>query len=350
MTEHPEDLTRADLPGGPHFADTTGTGSPLTDRRQTALGPATTETVSDLLPEEQAAALTADGLATEPTAKWRLYLRRFFRNRMATVGVIIFALLALLALFGGFFTPHEYQDVDFLAMSQPPGTENHIIGTNGVGNDLFAMLVHGLQRSLIIGITVSLGITTIAALVGAFAAYKGGRVEKVILNIIHFLLVVPSFLILALVANDRGGDWKALIVVLIIFGWMYQARVVYTLTLSLREREYVTAARYMGLGAFYVVRRHLVPNIGSLLTINFALGVVNTIMLETALSFLGFGVKPPDVSLGSLIGAGGTQLVSAGWLFWFPAATLTLLTTSMAFIADGLRDALDPNSQAGGRA
>lgn len=348
MTERPDDLPTA--PGSEHFSDTTAAASPLTDRAQTVVGPATAEALRDVLPDDQAQTLTADGLTTEPTAKWRLYVRRFFRNRMAVVGVFIFGFLVLLAVFGGFFTPFKFQDVDFTAMTQPPGTGQHVLGTNGVGNDLFAMLVHGLQRSLIIGVSVSLATTMIAAVVGSFAAYKGGRVEKIILNIIHFLLVVPSFLILALVANDQGGDWRALIFILILFGWMYYARIVWTLTLSLREREYVSAARYMGLGAFYVVRRHIIPNIGSLLTINFALGVVSTIMSETALSFLGFGVKPPDVSLGSLIGAGGTQLVSAPWLFWFPALTLTLVTTSMAFIADGLRDALDPYSQAGGRA
>lgn len=350
MTDRPDDIMPNDAPGGPHFSDTTAGASPLTDRAQAAVGPATAEAMVGTLDAAQSRALTADGLSTEPTAKWRLYVRRFFRNRMAGVGVFIFGFLVLLSIFGGVLTPYHYQDVDFLAMSQPPGTHGHILGTNGVGNDLLAMLVHGLQRSLIIGVTVSLATTTIAALVGAFAAYKGGVVEKVILNVIHFLLVVPTFLILALIANDQGGDWRALIVVMIAFGWMYYARVVWTLSLSMREREYVSAARYMGLGPFYVVRRHIIPNIGSMLTINFALGVVSTIMSETALSFLGFGVKAPDVSLGSLIGAGGTQLVSASWLFWFPALTLTMVTTSMAFIADGLRDALDPNSQAGGRA
>lgn len=332
------------------FSDTTPATSPLTERASTPIVEATQDSGLELLPSDEAVALTADGLTVAPTVKWKLYLRRFFRNRMATVGVAILSVLILVATLGPLVTPHHYTDVDFTAMTVPPGSPGHILGTNGIGNDLLAMLVHGLQRSLIIGITVSLATVIISALVGAFAAYKGGRVEKVILTIIHFLLVVPSFLILALIANDRGGDWRALIGVLILFGWMYYARIVWTLTLSLREREYVTAARYMGLGAFYVVRRHIVPNIGSLLTINFALGVVSTIMSETALSFLGFGVKAPDVSLGSLIGAGGTQLVSASWLFWFPALTLTLLTTSMAFIADGLRDAFDPYSQAGGRA
>src|SRR5690606_16026733 len=123
-----------------------------------------------------------------------------------------------------------------------------------------------------------------------------------------------------------------------------------TLSLSLREREFVHAARYMGVPGMRIVVRHLIPNIGSLLVINFTLGVVGAVMAETGLSFLGFGVKLPDVSLGSLIGIGASSISSTPWMFYFPAAALTLLTVSMALVADGLRDALDPTSAAGGRA
>ena len=345
--EHDPRLPRRDEPLGTPPTDVTPGTSPLTDRATQLSGANLLEIADDLMPEDEAQVLLAG--RSKPTAKWRLYVRRYLRNKMAVIGLVIFVLLVLVSLFGKFLTPYHYTDVDFLAITTPPGGD-HYLGTNGAGNDLFAMLVHGLQRSLVIGVVVSLSTTIISAIVGATAAYIGGSFEKVVLAIIHFLLVVPSFLILALIANDRGGDWRALIVVLILFGWMFYARIVWTLTISLREREYVSAARYMGLRPMTVVLRHIVPNIGSMLTIHFALGVVTTIMSETALSFLGFGVKPPDVSLGSLIGQGGSVLTSAPWMFWFPAMTLTLLTTSMAFIADGLRDALDPSSQSGGRA
>ncbi|MEU9856075.1 ABC transporter permease [Streptomyces sp. NPDC047974] len=304
---------------------------------------------------EDSATTAAAGTATNSAAprpgrrKGRLYLTRFLRNRTAVAGVFILLLIALFGLAGGAFTPHTYEDVDFLAINQPPSAE-HWFGTNGAGNDLYAQLAHGIQRSLVIGLVVSLCTTAIAAFVGAVAAYVGGRTERIILEVIHFLLVVPSFLILALVSNSVGGDWRTLIVVLVVFGWMYYARVIWTMALSLREREFVTAARYMGLGPLSVVRRHIIPNLASMLTIHFTLGVVTTIQSETALSFLGFGVKPPDVSLGALIGSGSSVVYSAPWQFWFPAVTLTLLTVSMAFIADGLRDALDPDSSAGGHA
>jgi peptide/nickel transport system permease protein len=279
----------------------------------------------------------------------RLYLRRFLRNRGALVGLVILSLLILFALFGSLFTAHTYLDVDFANLTTEPSPD-HLFGTNGAGNDTFAQSVHGLQRSLLIALSVSLLTTAISAVVGAVAAYVGGRTEKVILGIIHFLLVVPSFLFLALVSQRAGGDWRVLILALTAFGWVFGARVVWSLSTSLREREYVQAARFMGVTPFRVVMRHLVPNIGSLLIVSFTLGVVGTVLSETALSFLGFGVQQPDVSLGTMLSDGSNTITSAPWLFYFPAGLLTLLTVSMTLIGDGLRDALDPSSRSGGRA
>ena len=279
----------------------------------------------------------------------RLYLRRFLRNRGALVGLAILILLVLFALFGSLFTPHTYLDVDFANLTTEPSPD-HLFGTNGAGNDTFAQSVHGLQRSLLIALSVSVLTTVIAAIVGAAAAYIGGLTEKIILEIIHFLLVVPSFLLLALVSQRAGGDWRVLILALTAFGWVFGARVVWSLSTSLREREYVQAARFMGVTPFRVVVRHLVPNIGSLLIVSFTLGVVGTVLSETALSFLGFGVQQPDVSLGTMLSDGSNTITSAPWLFYFPAGLLTLLTVSMTLIGDGLRDALDPSSRSGGRA
>lgn len=279
----------------------------------------------------------------------RLYARRFMRNRPAVAGLLVLVLLVLFALLGGLVTPHTYADVDFANLTSPPSPE-HWFGTNGAGNDTFAQAVHGLQRSLVIALTVSLLTTLLSAFVGAAAAYLRGSAEKIILGIIHFLMVVPSFLILALVSQKAGGDWRTLILALTVFGWMLSARVVWSLTISLREREYVQAARFMGVSSPRIVLRHLIPNISSLLIVSFTLGVVATVQAETGLSFIGFGVQLPDVSLGTMLNSGTTQLFSAPWLFYFPAGLVTLLTVSMALIGDGLRDALDPMSQSGGLA
>lgn len=242
-------------------------------------------------------------------------------------------------------TPYGYTDADFSALTQSPGAE-HWFGTYQGGNDVYAA-VHGLQRSLVIAVTVSLLTVAIAAVVGAGAAYVGGRVEKATLVLIHFLLIVPSFLILALVSHRLAGDWRVLILVLTVFGWMSTARVVWSVSTSLRERDYVRAAEFMGVRLLRIVVRHIIPNLGSLLIVNLTLGVVSTVLSETALSFLGFGVQTPDVSLGTMLADGAGTITSAPWLFAFPAGLTVLLTVSMTFVGDGLRDALDPSSTAG---
>ncbi len=272
-----------------------------------------------------------------------LMWQRFSRRRSAVVGLVLFVLLVAFAVFGGLFTRYSYTDTDFLAIGFPPG-RGHWFGTNDAGNDLYAQVVHGLQRSLIIALAVAVGTTLIAAVAGSLAAFFGGWVEKATMGVIYLLLVVPSFLILAMTANATGGDWRWIIVALIVFGWMMLARVVHSLAVSLREREFVIAARYMGERPWTIIARHIIPNLSSLLVINFALAVVGTVLTETGLSFLGLGVKIPDVSLGSLLQSGVGTIVASPWLFYFPAAVLTLLTVSMTLMADGLRDALDPNA------
>lgn len=280
----------------------------------------------------------------------KLYMRRFARNRAALGGLILFVVLLLFSVFGRYLTSWDHVEADFAALSVAPGVGDHLLGTNSAGNDVYAQLVHGLGRSLVIAVTVSLLTTAIAGLFGTTAAYFGGKVERVMLGTVHFLLILPSFLIIALVGTHYRGEWKVLVVVLTLFGWMLTARVIWSLATSLREREYVLAARFMGVSPMRIIVRHLVPNIGSLLIVTFTLGVASTVQAETALSFIGFGVKQPDVSLGSMLAEGQNTLSTAPWLFYLPAAMVVLLTVAMALIGDGLRDALDPTSQSGGRA
>lgn len=278
-----------------------------------------------------------------------LYFRRFMRNKPAVAGSAIFVFLVLLVFVGPRLTKWDYEDLDRYNIQTPPSPE-HWFGTSGAGNDMFAQVVHGLGRSLTIALTVSIATTAISAFIGSIAAFLGGRAERAILAFIHFMLIIPSFLLVALLVAGSGGDWKVLTVVLIVIGWMYPARIVWSLAISIREREYVKAARFMGVSGPRIVIRHIIPNIGSFLIVNATLGVVTTVMSETGLSFLGLGVKLPDISLGNLLTTGANSVRTAAWTFWAPAITLVLLTVSMALIADGLRDALDPNSSAGGRA
>ncbi|MEV1291709.1 ABC transporter permease [Pseudonocardia sp. NPDC049635] len=294
-----------------------------------------------------------------PTAPRRgrlaLVWRRFRRGRAAVAGLVVFAALVLFTLLGGLLTPYTHTAVDFTALTQGPSME-HPFGTTAGGNDVYAQAVHGLQRSLVIAVTVSLLTTAIGAVVGSGAAYLGGgrawgrRGERAVLGVVHFLMVVPAFLILSLASQWGSGDYRVLIVALTALSWMTGARLVWTVATTLREREYVLAARFMGVPGPAIVLRHLIPNIGSLLIVSFTLTVVAVVQAETALSFIGFGVQVPDVSLGTMLADGSASMTTAPWLLTVPATLLLLTTVSLALVGDGLRDALDPTSQAGGRA
>ncbi len=258
--------------------------------------------------------------------KLTLIARRYARSKSAVAGLVLFALLVLLAVAGPFLTKWSYDDLDFLALKQPPGAA-HWLGTDIVGADMFALSVRGLGRSLLIGLIASLGITVIAAFVGTAVAYFEGWREKVGVWVIDMLLVIPTFFLLAIMVKGSTGTsgWLWLTAALTIFGWVGYSRILRSLALSLREREYVAAARFMGVPSFTILRRHMIPNLGSILIINTVLGVVGAVQAETGLSFLGFGITPPDTSLGVLIRAGSGTLLTAPWMFLEPAALLLAL-------------------------
>jgi len=281
----------------------------------------------------------------------RLLLTRFLRNKTAVVGLVIILALIVLALIGPWISPFAYDDVDRQAYLKPPSWQ-HPMGTTQSGRDMWALTLHGLRKSLVIGLVVALLSTSIAAIVGAFAAYYGGWLERFSLWIIDLLLVIPSFLLIALIAGNASGgasSWLLLVLLLTLFGWMLSARVVRSLTQSVRQNEYIAAARYMGLSGPNIIFRHILPNIASLLIIDATLNVSGAILAETSLAYFGFGVQPPDTSLGTLLGDGARQLSSFPWLFAGPATIIVLLILSVNAVGDGLRDAFDPGSQASGK-
>ncbi|MFM8776929.1 MAG: ABC transporter permease, partial [Actinomycetota bacterium] len=183
----------------------------------------------------------------------------------------------------------------------------------------------GLQKSLIIGLLVAVFSTGLSAIVGAFAGYLGGRTDRSIMWFVDLLLVLPSFLVLVILSRFyQGKTWLLLVVGLTIFDWMITARVVRGLAMSLRERDFVRAARYMGVPTRKIVFRHLVPNMASVLIIAATLNVGGAILAETGLSYLGFGVAAPDVSLGTLIAEGTGAALTYPWLFLFAGSILVL--------------------------
>lgn len=276
----------------------------------------------------------------------RLILRRVFSTKRAWIGSIVLGFIILWAFLGPHLYQWNYLDQDGLAFSVPPSA-SHWFGTNDIGQDVYAQTLIGLQKSLVIGLIVGPLAALIAGFVGATAGYLGGVWDRVIVWFIDLLLVLPSLYLLVLLSPlFKSLSWLALVVFLALFGWMVLARVIRGQTMSLREREYVKAARFMGVSGFAIIRRHILPNVASLLIIDATLGIGAAILAETTLSFFGFGVQPPDVSLGTLLALGSGSAITRPWLFVFPAAILVITVLASSLLGDALRDAIDPTSGA----
>lgn len=287
---------------------------------------------------------------TKRYSRRQLVVRRFFRNRTAVFGMVVLALILLLAIFGPMLSEWGYTDRDRGHYLIGPG-EGHLFGTDKRGRDMFAMTIEGLRKSLIIGFAVAAIQTTWAALFGSAAAYFGGWTDRIATWFIDLMLVIPSFLLIAIISNRFGAQSSGVLLFILLlagFGWMLTARVVRSLTMSVKSLDYVTAAKYMSVPSRTIIVRHIIPNISSLLIIDFTLGVASAVLSETSLSYFGFGVKDPQVSLGSLIGAGQSSALTHSWIFLPPAVMLVLMLVSVNFIGDGLRDALDPSAKSGG--
>ncbi len=274
-----------------------------------------------------------------------LVLRRFARNRPAMAALVILVLLFIGCYALPPLLPWSYTELDFYALQDPPSTD-HWFGTNALGQDLLAQILRGMQKSMLIGACVAVISTAIAATVGSVAGYFGGWRDRALMWFVDLLLVVPSFILIAIITprTKNSANIALLIVLLAGFSWMVSSRMVRGLTMSLREREFVQAARYMGVPSWRIITRHIVPNVASILIIDTALNVGVAILAETGLSFLGFGVQPPDVSLGTLIADGTKSATTFPWVFLFPAGVLVLILVCANLTGDGLRDALDPGS------
>ena len=279
-----------------------------------------------------------------PAGRARVVAGRLVRRPGALVGLAVVAVLFVLAFAGPHLTRWSYSDIDYAALRQPP-SPSHWWGTNGIGQDIFAQTVRGLQKSLLIGLAVAASTTALAALVGAVAGYFGGRLERALLFVVDLLLIFPAFLIISIVSPRlRSGGWVAFIGLLAVFGWMISARVVRTLTISLKERQFVRAAQFMGVRPMTIIFRHILPSTASFLIIDATIAVGGAVMTETSLSYFGFGVQPPDVSLGTLIADGTPSAVTYPWIFFFPAVLLVVFVVAVNLVGDGLRDAVDPTS------
>jgi len=267
--------------------------------------------------------------------------RAAFGGRRAAAGLVLLALLAGLVAAGPLVSPSAWDDTDFAAFQQGPSAR-HWLGTTQSGRDVFALTLHGARRSMLIGAVVAVAATGLAAVVGAVAGYAGGRADRVLMWGADLLLALPSLLVVAVLSPRLPGGLPVLMAVLAALMWMVTARAVRAVTISLRRREHVLAARFCGVGAPRVLARHVLPQLASLLAVDASLNAGVAIVAESGLSYLGFGVRPPEVSLGTLIADGQATAAAHPWPFGFAAGLLVLVVLAVNLLGDGLRDALDP--------
>jgi peptide/nickel transport system permease protein len=279
-------------------------------------------------------------LAVTERTQTQLVLRRFLRHRLAVISLLVFVLIVLFAFVGPLLWKYTY------FTSTPDNSQSpsltHPFGTTGDGKDLLALVMRGTQQSVKISLLIAVVSTTVGTIWGAAAGYFRGLVDAVLMRVADLIIILPILAVAAVLASSSDGAWWTVSLVIAGLVWSHVARVVRGVVLSLREREFVEAARALGASDARIIFRHLVPNAIGPIIVAATVLVASGILIETALSFLGFGVQPPDTSLGILVSEARTAVQTRPWLFYFPGLFIILIALCVNFIGDGLRDALDP--------
>ena len=294
-------------------------------------------------------------LTQKSYSQGELIRRRFFRHKgaMVSLAFLIFVVLMAVTSIGYFFIP-GWWDKDYWAAATivdggrptlsffPPAWGEHPFGQENTGKDYFALTMRGTQRSLTIAFTVGILTTAIGTIIGAVAGYFRGWVEAILMRVTDLFIVIPLLVLAAVLGQRSGGGIWPLAIMLSLVSWTGLARLVRGEVLSLREREFVTAAEAIGTSPWRIIFKHILPNTMGTIIVSATLTISAVILLESALSFLGFGVRPPDTSLGLLISTYQNSFTVRPWLFWWPGLVILGIALSVNFLGDGLRDAFDP--------
>ncbi|WP_231730506.1 ABC transporter permease [Celeribacter halophilus] len=283
---------------------------------------------------------------------WADARRRFFRNKAAIFGLVLLVFVSLFAIFGNFVAQWSNEEIDFSVMGMvaeqggPSLANGHYFGTDDLGRDLFARTVQGTQISLAVGIIGSAIAVVVGTIYGATAGYFGGRIDNIMMRTVDILLAIPYMFVLILLLVMYGRSITMLFVGVGLISWLEMSRIVRGQTLTLKGREYIEAARAIGVPAPVIIRRHILPNLIGVVTVFATLLVPNMILTESFISFLGLGVQEPMTSLGALISEGsGTISYGTLWQLAFPLLFFVLTLFGFFFVGDGLRDALDPKDR-----
>lgn len=291
-----------------------------------------------------AAADDREGLSEKPKSFGRLAWERFIHHRLALLGLFGLVLIALAFFVGPSFSEFDIATTDVLNRRAGP-TWDHWFGTDEIGRDLFVRTARGGRYSMQIGLLTAVLSTVFGTVVGATAAYFGKAVDQIISQVMNLLLVVPALVVLAVFALKFGSTWWRLALVLAGLGWVRISRVVRGVVLSLKEQEFVMAARAAGASHARIIFRHILPNVVGVVAVEITLLLGATIVLESTLSFLGLGVKPPETSLGQLVADAKGSIDDDPIRVLTPGIMIVFIVLFVNFLGDGLRDALDPRSK-----
>jgi peptide/nickel transport system permease protein len=301
----------------------------------------------------------ADDLSTPPLTLTQLGWLRLRRHKMALFGGVMLILLILFSFGTSFFVTEKYANFNDTSQRLRPPSAEHPFGTDSIGRDVFARTVYGGQISLVIGFVAVLIETILGILIGALAGYYGGVVDAILMRFTEALLSIPTILLLLTMTKFFGGSVPeieiagrvfsgSVVVIITVIGatsWMYLARIVRAEFLSLKEREFVLAARATGTSNSDIIFRHILPNTFAPIIVSSTLSVANAIITEAYISFLGMGVQAPTATWGNMLDKSVKYLDSAPWLWFFPGMLILLTVLSINFLGDGMRDALDPRSR-----
>jgi peptide/nickel transport system permease protein len=286
------------------------------------------------------------GLELKARSQWSYARNRFLRHRLAMGGLVGLVILFGAGIFANYIAPYSFEAIDLNHVLNAPTTfGQHYFGTDEIGRDFFSRVIYGIRTSEEVGFFVAVVSSLIGLVVGSVAGYYGGWIDNIVMRFTDLVLTLPALVVLLTAAAllGSGSQWRVSLI-LALFFWTGLARVVRGIFLSLREKEYVEAAKASGAGDLRIMFRHILPNTLGPVIVNGTLAVATAILVEAALSFLGFGIKPPTPSLGVLI-ASGQNNPQKWWLTLFPGLTIVAIVLCINFIGDGLRDALDPQQR-----
>lgn len=282
-----------------------------------------------------------------PAPSQNTILRRFLKHRLAVVSAVFLLLAVLAAIFADQITPYDpnVNNTSYARGRPQPPTLEYALGTDNYGRDYLSRTLSGMRISLFVGMMAVAFQLLIGVTLGAFAGYFGGWVDNLLMRITDVFLAMPSFLLLLILAGVLGGSLLALIVAIGALNWMTVARLVRAQFLTLREREFVNAARCLGASHWRLMVVHMLPNTFSAVIVAATISIPNAILTESALSFLGLGVPPPNASLGNMLGEAQQWVRTAWWIWIVPGVTISFIVLAFNFLGDGLRDALDPQTR-----